>query len=430
MKYGAWIALGAALSLGGFAVRDGAEAAKLKNLHDFCTTFSCPDGEFPASRLARDAQGNYYGTTENGGIQDSGSVFALERHGAKYKFKVLYDFCSKTDCRDGQFPKGDLVLGAGGELYGTTEGAGPHGGGTAFKLVPNASGRKWKLVTLYGFCVEAQCADGQSLNAGLSYRGLAEGAPYDGTSPLYGTTAYGGKNNGGTVYELSFAGGETTHTILHDFCSETNCADGREPLAPVLVDAQGNLFGSVNYGGGFDENGGVVFEMTPDGDGFAFTALHRFCQLADCADGKSVNNVAFSGNALIGSTVFGGSSNDGTVFKIVPRGANSKETVLYDDFCPLDNCFDGALVGPVVIDGNGDIYGSTSEGGAHSAFAGTIFKLHGKNKTVIYDFCAKEDCTDGPGLAAAPALDPDGRIFGVTRYGGVSSGGSAFVLTP
>lgn len=403
--------------------------SSLKTLHNFCNVGECEDGLFPMAKLVRDSDGNYFGATQSGAFTtDNGTIFELERRGAKYKFRTIYTFCEDDETCPEQ--PGNLILGADGSIYGTTVIGGRNLGGTVFKLMPNANRKKWKLVTLYSFCAKEDCKDGQSISGGLTYQGQEQGIPYDGTSPLYGTSYYGGEKNGGTVYKLTFKPGKhvAIHTIIHDFCFAQGCTDGVNPFDALLIDISGNLYGTAG-GGAFGADAGLVFQLTPQGDDYAYTVLHNFCASANCADGKLPSNLRLFDDALFGAAG-GGATNNGLIFKLMPNGANSKETILYN-FCSLANCADGASPGALAIDANGDIYGGTGKGSVHDPVnAGVIFKLQGKRESVLYQFCSEANCTDGPWMSAPLAIDPDGHLLGVTRYGGPGKGGTAFEFTP
>ena len=154
-------------------------------------------------------------------------------HSAKvargFSESALYKFCSVSQCADGYNPLGGLVQDGAGNLYGTTFAGGSsfgtydNGGGTVFKV--DSSGHE---TVLYNFCSMTNCADGQ-----LSYAGLI----LDVAGNLYGTTSQGGANNGGTVFKVTQNGQET---VLYSFCSVPNCIDGQLPYAGLIQDAAGS----------------------------------------------------------------------------------------------------------------------------------------------------------------------------------------------
>jgi uncharacterized repeat protein (TIGR03803 family) len=163
---------------------------RLQGGYVFCQKASCADGANPGAYLAN-AENNLLGVTANGGVNAAGTLFALHDHqiGSGPQFLTLYSFCSVSNCADGSNPIGGVVQDQHGFTYGTTSAGGANGEGTVFKL----SGNGKTLSTLYSFCPEAGCADGQNPSGSLSY---ANGV-------IYGTTATGGANGMGTVYSLT-----------------------------------------------------------------------------------------------------------------------------------------------------------------------------------------------------------------------------------
>jgi uncharacterized repeat protein (TIGR03803 family) len=203
-------------------------------------------------------------------------------------FKTLHNF-SGGKGNDGISPLAGVVFDAAGNLYGTTDAAGGLGGGTVFKLTPNGDGT-WTESKLYSFCSQPNCADGK--------------APYgdlilDHSGNLYGTTYKGGAYGEGAVFELTPGSSGWTETVLYSF---TRGADGRLPLAGLIFDGNGNLYGTTIGGGSADA--GVVFELTPGSSGWTETALYSFCSLQYCDDGDSpYAGLVFDGNGnLYGTT--------------------------------------------------------------------------------------------------------------------------------
>jgi len=208
-------------------------------LYNFCSANNCVDGSGPYAGLIEDAVGNLYGTTVNGGANGGGVVFKLTASGEE---KVLYSFCSASNCTDGKAPAAGMIRDAAGYLYGTTSSGGAYGSGAVFRVT--AGGRE---KVLYSFCSAPNCTDGSYPQAGLAR---------DSAGNLYGTTAVNGANGGGTVFKLN----TTRHyDVLYNFCSAANCADGRNSFAGVTLDAAGNLFGTTNQGGKYGY--GTVFKL-------------------------------------------------------------------------------------------------------------------------------------------------------------------------
>jgi len=168
------------------------------------------------------------------------------------KEKVLHKF--NENGKDGYSPNAGLIFDSAGNLYGTTFGA-PYGGttygsnGAVFRLTPGTGGI-WTEKVLHNFCAVQGCPDGKSPNASLIS---------DAAGNLYGTTEAGGAYGGGTVFQLTpHAGDRWTETVLHSFSG----TDGRFPLASLIFDGGGNLYGTTYLGGAKADNG-TVFELTP-----------------------------------------------------------------------------------------------------------------------------------------------------------------------
>jgi uncharacterized repeat protein (TIGR03803 family) len=256
---------------------------------------------------------------------------------------------------------------------------------------------------------------------------------------LYGTTRTGGAyckgpNAGfgcGTVFRITLAGGLTT---LYSFCPQGpgGCTDGADPYAGLIQGANGDLYGTTNGRAEYGEGVGTVFNITPGG---ALTTLHSFCSdlVGEyCLDG------AFSTGGLVqeidgsfyGTTLYGGPSNNGTIFELTPGGTL---TTLYD-FCQQSGCTDGSVpYAGLVAATDGNFYGTTGYGGATGN--GTIFKLSPSGMlTTLYNFCQQSGCTDGSEpMSLIQAVD--GNFYGATISGGASTSctngcGTIFRITP
>ncbi len=405
-----------------------AQGATLKTLYSFCSLSNCTDGSVPGSSLLMDASGNLYGTATSGGTDISfGAAYELVKSGKSWKYKSIYSFCG---CADGKDPMGGLIMDTAGDLYGTDRLGGGGNQGIAFELIPNAKHTKWKLKVLYNFCTVGFCTDGANPQAGLTYKGAASGALYDGTSPLYGTAPSGG-TGGGVAYQLAPHGKKWKETVLHNFCGTTRCADGSEPAAPLVVDSHGNLFGTAVLNG--VNGGGTVFELSLKSKKWTETVLHPFCTIFQnnrCQDGNTPLNGALlmdGAGYLFGTTQTGGVNGAGTAFKLVPNGASSVLTTLYN-FCSLANCTDGsAPQGDLTMDSSGNLYGVTNSGGASGH--GAIYRLNG-TLSVLYSFCAQTNCTDGTNAQTGVIRDASGDLLGTTAKGGAQNEGTAFEFTP
>lgn len=422
-----------------------ADASTLQILHSFCSQAGCADGLDPSAGLIADASGNLYGTAAEGGKHGDGVVFELIRkpHG-KWAYKVLHSFCRAQGCGDGSTPLAPLIADAAGDFYGTTE-LGGVGQGVVFELVPGTKPGKWKLRVLHAFCRQALCPDGSSPQAALSYAGAASGVPYDGVSPLYGTAPGGGANDGGVAFQLSPVAGtmKWRQSVIYDFCSQggSACTDGSAPQGALLVDASSQLFGTTPGGG--QNAGGTVFRLRPKARTahWAQTVLHDFCGEAGCTDGKEplAGVLMDAGGKLFGTTLVGGTNcpkeTCGVVFKLSNRSANSPYAVLYD-FCSQADCADGSgTQGGLLMDASGDLFGTASQGGGNDiddggVGGGAVYELTGSTLQTLYSFCAQPACADGEYPHSGIIADASGNLFGTTLRGGAAGSGTVFELTP
>jgi uncharacterized repeat protein (TIGR03803 family) len=384
---------------------DGGAQTKSKGtvLHSFVG--GSDSGNQPYSNLVIDQSGNIFGTTAHGGVNDAGTVFEVAPDGTE---TVLHSFGSGDD---GQNPVAGLVMDKSGDLYGTTQnGGGGFISGVGFKLTPGGG---------YTILHRFTGGNGNDPDGGRPAATLI----MDKKGNLYGTTHVGGgrgdcnANNCGTVFKIAPDG---TETVLYSFSGRK---DGGYPSAPLVIDQAGNLYGTTETGGRFAKCGfgcGVVFKVSPDGNetvlhafrgivsgdppgdgqdplaglvidssgslygttatggvgaGVAFklmpngkeTILFRF-SAGNPGVGPSGSLVMDAQGDLYGTTQNGGTSNNGVVFKLTPKG---KETVLYslaggisDGWWPFAG---------IIMDAKGDIYGTTVRGGASDS--GTVFKL-------------------------------------------------------
>ncbi|MGH7046605.1 MAG: choice-of-anchor tandem repeat GloVer-containing protein [Stellaceae bacterium] len=287
---------------------------------------------------------------------------------------VLYSFCAKggKTCTDGTEPVAALVRDTAGHLYGTTPGGGAHGGGEVFALIPNAARTKWTETVLYSFCMRG------GLGCTDGYEPLA-GLVMDKAGDLYGTTTGGGAHGGGEVFALipNAARTKWTETVLYSFGSHSS--DGNDPYGQLAMDAAGDLYGAT-VSGGSGKTGGTVFELKPNSakTKWTETVLHSFG--ASTADGTSPYGgvIIDAAGDLYGTTLdvdLGATYGGGTVFELIPNAAKTKwtEKVLHT-FLVGTNFADGSgSYAGLIIDRTGRLYGTTASGGAHEG--GTVFEL-------------------------------------------------------
>ncbi|MGA8879090.1 MAG: choice-of-anchor tandem repeat GloVer-containing protein [Candidatus Korobacteraceae bacterium] len=390
-------------------------AAQAQTYHVLYNFTGQADGGNPVGPLELDAHGNLYGMTSDygggncsfGGTVGCGTAFQLARRGSGWIFSLLHTFTGGTD---GQSPSGRMVFGRDGSLYGTTVFGGGgnctfgQGCGTVFNLKPSASVCKaalcpWSETVLYRFTGGSdgnwpQLGDLVFDHSGNIYGTTPKtvyelengtwafnllfaftqqdggccsfsGVIFDQAGNLYGTT-YAGTTGYGLVFELSPSGGGWTYNTLHNFNVET---DGGEPQGDLIFDQQWNLYGTTPQGGAGDA--GTVYELTPS-NGY-FSVLHTF--YGGVGEEGPFDAVVFDANGNLYGTTYGGGSHDrGNVFKLTPSGDGWTYQDLYDFTGGSDG---GTPEGKLVVDANGNLYGTTSYGGSSdcNGGCGVIFEI-------------------------------------------------------
>jgi uncharacterized repeat protein (TIGR03803 family) len=394
-------------------------------------TFDYTDGLAPIAGLVQATNGDFYGTTYNGGANPNptgyggaGTVFKITPSGT---LTTLYNFCAQTsvqaNCTDGLNPYAGLVQATNGDFYGTTEFGGNanvlcfYGCGTVFKITPSGT-----LTTLYRFCSQDGCTDGLA-----PFAGLVQATNGD----FYGTTGAGGANTAvcsgygvlvggcGTVFKITPSGNLTT---LHSF----DATDGLAPIAGLVQATNGEFYGTTSEGGantavcsGYYGGCGTVFKITPSGN---LTTLHSF----DVTDGVApiAGLVQATNGEFYGTTSEGGANTAvcsgygcGTVFKITPSGTLTTLHTFCSQGVP---CADGYYPETGLLQAtHGNFYGTTSEGGATGS--GTVFNITPSG--ALTSFC----CADGYGVSGLTQAT-NGEFLGTTAGGGANGDGTVFSL--
>jgi len=388
-----------------------AQAQTFKVIHSF--TGLNGDGANPYAGLTMDKAGNFYGTTSLGGGTGNGTVFKAAKKGAGWIVTPLYTFQGPPD---GASPEARVIFGPDGSLYGTTYFGGTCGQcGTVFSLKPFPTA-----------CVTALC--GWQETVLYNFTGGSDGMNpalgdliFDQAGNLYGTTTGGGAYGYGTVFELVRSQGGWTESVLYSF---TGRSDGSQPFAGVIFDKAGNLYGTTAYGG--DYTWGTVYELTPSGSGWTVNVLHAFQGGSDGANPFGGLIFDQSGN-LYGSNWYAGQYEGGTVFKLTPSNGSWTYSVLYS--------FDG--IGPygsvanLVMDGAGNLYGTTLNDGHGKYGEGNVFEMTPSGGswtyTSLYDFTG---LNDGAEPICNVTFDAKGNLYGTTYYGGADGYGVVWEITP
>jgi uncharacterized repeat protein (TIGR03803 family) len=386
-------------------------------------TFPTTDGQWPSPGLVADRAGNFYGTTGYGGKNNVGSVFELGPVGSGWKETELYSFGPQPTTLYYSVGPSVLTPDGKGNFYGTTQFGGLYGDGSVFEMSPKAGGG-WQETDIYSF-------------EGVQFEPTG-GVVFDSAGNIYGVTYRGGANRVGVVFKLTQNAGVWQGGVISAFKGYP--ADGANPLAGLTVDAQGNLFGTTEYGGSGDCTSkhevvgcGTVFELSYSaGSGWTETMLHSFAGNSS-GDGALpfASLILDSSGNLYGTTFAGGLSGPrcgfygnggcGTVFELSPSDGKWNETLLYEF---SGQKADGSSPdGPLLQDGSGNFYGVASGGGEYDF--GAIFKLSpatggGWTEGLVYDFGATAN--DGKYPYGSLIFGLSGNIYGVTPDGGISGG--------
>jgi uncharacterized repeat protein (TIGR03803 family) len=349
-------------------------------------------GEHPQSSLMQASDGLLYGTCQEGGTNQSGTLFSLHDDGSSYNDFFSFD----GNGGDANSPEASLLLGRDGALYGTSYFGGSNGLGAIFKV--NRDGTAYQL--LHSF--DNDGVDGYYPEAGLLQAD---------NGMLFGTTYYGGTNESGTVFTLSTNGSDYSVVFSPIFYSQ-----GDDLYGTLIQGLDGALYGTAQSEGTNGE--GVVFRIDKNGQNYA--ALHSFPSSATDGMYPLAGVIQGTDGVLYGTTSSGGSNSEGTVFSVTTNG--SQYSILHH--FPMDpsdgyNPYASLTQGP-----DGMLYGTTYEGGTN--YEGTIFKIdtNGGNYTILHTCAPGEGQYPYCGLIWAGA----GMLLGTAFEGGDFGYGTAFAI--
>ena len=424
--------------------------ATFTSLATFSGTSGATLGSSPKGALVQMPDGNFYGTTQSGGLNAFGTVFSITPAGA---LTTLVNLTGSTGTALGITPQGALVAGTDGAMYGTTQSGGLNSFGTIFKVT--TGGLFTTLVNTNpapnigrisegpgGTFVGATLGGGGANGYGTVFAAPIGGAPatlstlvpVSGNTALnaragllrgsdgnyYGTTVAGGAINSGSVFKLTPAGVSTT---LISFTGTTGTNPGSSPQAALIQGGDGNYYGTTSGGGA--SGLGTIFMMTPAG---VQTTVINFTGLAPGNLGTSPQaplTLGTDGN-FYGTTTSGGTGGSGgTIFKMTPAGVLTTLVNFTGTGAVPGTSPSGALT--QAADGN--FYGTTSSGGTTGL--GTVFKVTpGGVFTSLANFTGTTGALPGQTPTGGLFLGRDGCLYGVTVNGGVYFQGTLFRVAP
>lgn len=315
------------------------------------------------------------GVSNIGGVLPSGVVYELSPPAGgsgEWTAQALYTFLNDpSEPTALRGPNGAVVFDKNGNLYGIAYGGGTYSNGGVFELSPPAqAGDEWTMTAVYSFNNSSEAAQpwGPGSNASLIV---------DGKGNLYGTTQYGGAASSGTVYELSPPAGDSgnwTPAILHSFKEDSSAHDGYGPLGSLAMDAQGNLYGTTGAQGLFA--GGIVFELSPPasaGGQWIENIVENFTAFSTTGGSSPFANVVLDPQGNLWGTTYRGGPNytvdsvnsGGVIFEMIPQTGGT-----WIEASPVPYFFGSQANdvshpnNPIVIDGKGNIY-SAGTGGAN-----------------------------------------------------------------
>jgi uncharacterized repeat protein (TIGR03803 family) len=359
-------------------------------------------GNSPRGALCPGPDGSLYGTTERGGNSDFGTIFKMDAFGNR---TTLVHFTGNSGANRGARPQTGLVLASDGNFYGATFYGGTNDLGTLFRLTP--AGVHTTLVDFTG--------NGATNKGAWCSTRLVQGA--DGH--LYGMGNGGGAGDYGTIFRITLAGELTT---LIEFTRVGGSSPGAWPIGALTLGADGTFYGMTNSGGTNDK--GTIFKFTTDG---VMTVLVNFD-----LNGSGQNRggwpwgaLAFGPDgALYGMTNYGGLNNFGTIFRMTTGGS----ITTLADFAGITGTARGSYpVGTLITAPDGFIYGAANSGGTYGM--GTLFKMTtGGTITMLVDFKGAGSGIESGGWPFMDdfTLGSDGQLYGMTTVGGRQGGGMVY----
>ena len=384
-----WIALFFCFTLSFEVLSNIAQAQTFTVLH----TFSGQDGQSPRAHLTMDRGGNLYGTASKGGRSGGGTAFKLSRRNGSWIFSLLYSFAENPS--DAAVPNA-AVIAPDGSLYGSSLSGGGNRSGTVFRLRPPATR-----------CAALSCPWIENLV--YQFQGGSDGCGpedivFDASGDIVGATNDLNCLHSGTVYQLTPSGGSWTYDLLYAF--DRN--ESYDPSSALVIDHAGNLYGTTLYGA---SGNGTVYQLSLSGSGWIYNTLYGF---GNGTGAYPFGVILDAAGDLFGTTEGGGSNNRGTVFELASGSGGWAFNSVYN-FTGLNP--NSGPAAPLTIDNQGNLYGETYGDGAF-AF-GNVFKLTRSGNGWIYsDLHDFTNVGDGSAPTGQIVIDANGNLYGTASAGG------------
>jgi len=349
-------------------------------------SFAGSNGANPYGRVTIDSSGNLYGTAQAGGANSDGVVWKMAA--GTHTISAVASF----NGTNGNTPYGGVAIDGSGNLYGTTYIGGANNDGVVWKIAAGTS----TLTTVASF-------------NGTNGMNPVAGVTIDGSGNLYGTARNGGGSGWGCIWKI--ASGSSTITTVASF--PFNGASGINPYGGVTIDGSGNLYGTTYTGGANTD--GVVWKVASGSSTITVIASFNGTNGANPYDGVTIDG---SGN-LFGTTYNGGANSDGTVWEIASGTSTITTIASFNGTNGLNPSSD------VKMDGAGNLYGTTTLGGASSA--GTVWRIDSGTSTIT-TLASFNGGSTGSNPNSGVTIDSGGNLFGTTSLQGANSDGTVYEI--
>jgi uncharacterized repeat protein (TIGR03803 family) len=396
------------------------------------------DGAAATAGVIIDRGGRLYGTTTAGGDTGAncdyngagngcGAVYRLTAHGSDWITSPLYVF---RGGQDGSSPWARVIAGPDGTLFGTTMFGG--GGPCVNSQFGMGCGTIFRLQPPANTCSSDPCPWHETIlytfdgnGPGTHGANPMSEVVFDAAGNFYGTASVGGASGNGLVYKMTKTNRSWTYSVVYSFAGPPN--DGAGPESGLIFDQAGNLYGTTASG---PHGLGAIFELSPSGNSWTEKVLYSLNQNGSDGGQPQGGLILDPGGNLYGTTTQGGANMAGTVFELSPNGNSWTYSVLTN--FPNNGCFScvQGSEASLLRDGAGQLYGTSPNGGL-SGFCGAVFKLTPAQSGYVYNSLYDFQCNaNGAFPYGNVVADGSGNLVGTTGGGGSSGHGVVFTVSP